>query len=71
LWVSFRHTDKSKDEERELIIFLTPRIVREPKAMDLAKEYSKDLEREQEIPLPNRTKKAVEKTLDEIERKKR
>ena len=66
----FRHKSKTRDEDRELIVFITPRLIKESLPMKTLAAV-KELEREQEIsPLPSRTI-AINQALADIERKKR
>ena len=61
---AFRHKDKTADE-RELVIFLTPRVLTEDYTIS-SKTAFKHIEREQEIPLVRRN--AVEKALSNFEK---
>ncbi|MBL7131779.1 MAG: type II and III secretion system protein, partial [Candidatus Omnitrophica bacterium] len=66
----FRHKSKTRDEDRELIVFITPRLIQESLPMRTLVAV-KELEREQEIPpLPSRTI-VINQALADIERKKR
>ena len=63
----FRHKDKSKDETRELIIFITPHIVKEPMFNEALSQLStQGLNREQ---VPSSRVVEIDKTLDKIEDK--
>lgn len=64
----FRHKDISKNEERELIVFITPHIAQENSQQKM-QPVSLNLDREQGIPLSRKI--AVEKTLVAIENKRR
>ncbi len=60
----FRHRNKSKDEERELLVFLTPHIVKDgPSLLSF-----KPLSREQST--FSQRKKAIELALDQLSKKK-
>jgi type II secretory pathway component GspD/PulD (secretin) len=68
---AFKHRNKSKDEDRELIIFITPHIVKEQKLTSVKNRYSplSPFSREQELP---RSKMAeVDKALSRFENKHR
>jgi type IV pilus secretin PilQ/predicted competence protein len=65
----FRHRDKSKDEDRELMIFITPHIITDEKltrATNNTRSSLPTIKREQDIP---KTKKiAIEKALSKFEK---
>lgn len=67
LGAAFRHKNVSKNEDRELIVFISPHIAQEVSQMK-TQALSLNLDREQGIPLGR--KMAVEKTLAEVESKK-
>jgi type II secretory pathway component GspD/PulD (secretin) len=66
---AFRHKDLSKNEERELIVFITPRIIKESVAGRLALQTDTALKREQDT--PGKKNREMEKALEAIERKRR
>ncbi|MCD6228700.1 MAG: hypothetical protein J7K17_04425 [Candidatus Omnitrophica bacterium] len=61
----FRHRNKTKDEERELLVFITPRIVKE--GSDISGIF-KTLPREQST--LSQRKKAIELVLDQLSKKR-
>ncbi|MFH1201948.1 MAG: secretin N-terminal domain-containing protein [Candidatus Omnitrophota bacterium] len=64
----FRHKDKTKDEDRELIIFLTPHIIKEPTFKDTLPAISTlGLNREQ---MPSLRNTDIDKFLDQVEDKR-
>lgn len=66
----FRHKNKEKDKERELIVFITPRIVRDSK-IDLAKVPNITIpEREQSTAIGNDRRKIIEASLNSFSIKK-
>ncbi|MDP3142493.1 MAG: secretin N-terminal domain-containing protein [Candidatus Omnitrophota bacterium] len=66
---AFRHKDLSKNEERELIVFITPRIIKESMTGRLALQTDTALKREQDT--PGKKNREMEKALEAIERKRR
>jgi len=66
----FRHKDLAKDEERELIVFITPRIVKESMATLSFMEPSK-LKLSREQGRPSKRVKTIDKALEVVERKRR
>jgi type II secretory pathway component GspD/PulD (secretin) len=69
LGAAFRHRNMSKNEERELIVFITPRIVKESVRGEAAFQSTAMLNREQEKPINKNT--AIVKALEAYERKRR
>ena len=68
---AFKYRSKTKDEDRELIIFITPHIVKEKEISSIKNRFSPILpfSREQELP---RSKMAeVNKALSKFENKRR
>lgn len=65
----FRHTDRDKNEQRELIVFITPRIVKESVTGRLVLQTDTALKREQDT--PGKKNREMEKALEAIERKRR
>lgn len=65
LGTAFRHKNRS-DTERELIIFLTPHILKEQKNSKIAMTNSRPLAREQDLPSPRQEE--IEKALTSLER---
>jgi len=64
----FRHKDKSKDETRELVIFITPHIVKEPMFNEALSQLStQGLNREQ---VPSSRVVEIDRALDKIEDKR-
>jgi len=62
----FRHRSKSKDQERELLVFITPHILKE-EALAKVEVKPEVLEREQE-PIFSERKEMIEKTLKNFEK---
>ncbi len=65
----FRHKNISKNEERELVVFITPHIIKENSSAKSPSSMSLNFEREQE--LPSTKKLAVEKSLADVEKRRR
>ena len=63
----FRHKNKSQDEDRELMVFITPHIVEEKKLSSASKPMSSlpTLTREQDIPKAKKVE--IEKALSKFE----
>jgi len=68
LGAAFRHKEVTKNEDRELIVFITPQIIKETSGLNPA-TASLTMEREQE--LPSSKKLAVEKSLADVEKRRR
>ena len=65
----FRHKDKSKDKERELLIFITPRIINE-KDIKLAQTKKVTLPREQGTVSGVNRESSINASLNSFEKKK-
>jgi len=66
----FRHKSKTRDEERELIIFITPRLIKESMP-EKTLAAVQELERERQIPSPLSRTITINQALVDIERKRR
>lgn len=71
LGAAFRHRNKSRDEDRELMIFITPHIIEETKLTSISKSANTlpPVSREQEF--PKSKMREVNNTLSRFERKLR
>ncbi len=63
----FRHVSKTKDLERELIVFITPHIVRDTMEFAQAKKPSL-LTKEQAVALPSERQSAIDASLNSFEK---
>ena len=67
----FTHRDKNKDIERELIVFITPRIVKDKKARYAGLPRNVRVQREQDSAFASNSRlNTIESALDKLENKK-
>ncbi|MBM3248930.1 MAG: hypothetical protein FJZ10_05900 [Candidatus Omnitrophica bacterium] len=71
LGAAFRHKNKSKDEDRELIIFITPHIVKEQKITSASSKINHILPFSREQDLPQQKMAEVDNALSRFEKKNR
>lgn len=65
------HKAKEKDQERELVIFITPRIIKEPRTKLASIPRNVKVVREQDSMVASERMTSMDSTLDKLEKKKR
>jgi type II secretory pathway component GspD/PulD (secretin) len=66
----FTHKDKNKDIQRELIVFITPRIVKEKKSRYAGLPRNVKVQREQDSSFASSRLSSIESELNKLEKKK-